>query len=136
MLWIQAWGQSLKYKPLTLGPLPLGPLTQFGLQLDEGLVHFTIPAQRHAAERHPEEYPLCFPHLLDTVQKPTHVGQAPKHAEAGFELVRQVSAGSLIVLVAVLIKPTKSGIHLVKSVYPIDAGKLENRVRRGYLIEV
>jgi hypothetical protein len=106
----------------------------FGLELAEGDVTFTIPAQQHALKSHPGTYISCLPYLAQTVVDPTHVGQSPKHAGQGFELVRAVNAAGLIILVAVLIKPTKRGIYIVKSTYPIDSGKLENRLRKGHLI--
>ncbi|WP_146200190.1 hypothetical protein [Ochrobactrum soli] len=125
-----------KFRPLTLGQLPVEALKQFGLELTAGHVAFTIPAQKHAFERHPDTYMSCLPFLSQTVTEPTHVGQSPNHTDGGFELVREVTESGLIVLVAVLIKPTKKGIYLVKSTYPIDYNKLGNRVRRGHLISV
>ncbi|PWW04125.1 hypothetical protein DFR52_101816 [Hoeflea marina] len=76
----------------------------------------------------------CVPYLAQTVTDPTHVGQSPRHAGKGFELVREVNEAGLIVLVAVLIKPTGRGVYMVKSTYPIGSGKLENRLRKGHMI--
>lgn len=76
----------------------------------------------------------CVPYLSQAVTDPTHVGQSPKHAGQGFELVREVNQAGLIVLLAVLIKPTGQGIYMVKSTYPIDRDKLANRLRKGHLI--
>lgn len=78
----------------------------------------------------------CAPYLAQTVVDPTHVGQSPKHADGGFELVREVNEAGLIILVAVLIKPTGKGIYLVKSTYPIDSEKLANRIHKGHLVPV
>lgn len=126
----------MKFKPLTLGPLPVEPLRRFGLDVDEGTVHFGIPGQKHAQSRHPSDFALCFPYLPDIVTSPTHVGQSPHHVHDGFELVREVKDGELIILVAALLKPTKYGVHLVTSTYRIDTKKLERRLATGHLIEV
>ncbi len=126
----------MKFKPLTLGPLPVEPLRRFGLDVSEGSVHFGIPGQKHAQRRHPHDFDICFPHLSDTVCAPTHVGQSPHHTDDGFELVREIRDGQLIILVAALLKPTKHGVHLVTSTYRIDSRKLERRLETGHLIEV
>lgn len=125
-----------EFKPLRLGELPTDRLKKFGLTLAEGIVTFTIPAQKHAFESHPDTFHACLPYLTQTIINPTHVGQSPKHASKGFELVSEVNNAGLIVLVAVLIKPTGRGFYMVKSTYPIDQGKLENRIRKGHLIRV
>lgn len=77
----------------------------------------------------------CLPFLSETVIRPTHVGQSPRHANDGFELIREVRQTEIILLVAVLIRPTGQGFYLVKSVYPIDRNKLANRLRKGHLIK-
>src|SRR5690606_2410519 len=123
-----------QFKPLILGDLPADHLQKFGLECAPGQVAFSIPAQKHAFERHPDTYMSCSLYLAQTVVEPTHVGQSPKHADQGFELVREIDDAGLIILIAVLIKPTKRGIYMVKSTYPIDIGKLENRIRKGHLI--
>lgn len=102
--------------------------------LPEGQVSFTIPAQKHAWKSHPDTFLSCLPYLSQTVVDPTHVGQSPKHLNQGFELVRELKAVGLIVLVAVLVKPVAGEFYLVKSTYPIDRDKLERRLRKGHLI--
>jgi hypothetical protein len=119
---------------LILGQLPVRRLKAFGLELPEGLVAFSIPAQRHALKSHPDSFMSCLPYLAQTVVDPTHVSQSPRHAGEGFELVRAINSSGLIILVAVLIRPTTKGIYMVKSTYPIDADKLANRLRKGHLI--
>lgn len=123
-----------KLKPLILGDLPLIHLQKCGLVLSAGPVHFGIPAQKHAIKRHPKEYALCEPHLHDVVLAPTHVGQSPHHVSDGFELVRAVASGGLIVLLAVKLVPTAGGFYMATSNYPIDSNTLERRVRKGHLI--
>lgn len=78
----------------------------------------------------------CVPFLSETVVDPTHVGQSPHHVNDGIELVREIRQAGLIVLVAVFIKPSNSGVYGVTTTYPIDRNKLEARLRKGRLFEV
>lgn len=77
----------------------------------------------------------CLPFVSQAVVSPSYVGQSPKHATEGFELIREVTQSELIILVALLIRPSRQGVYLVKSVYPIDQNKLPNRLRKGHLIK-
>ncbi|WP_147412768.1 hypothetical protein [Rhizobium sp. AG855] len=124
-----------RFKPLILGELPVQHLRRFGLNLQPGPVGFSIPAQKHAFKSHPDSFMSCLPFLTQTVARPTHVGQSPKHTNDGLELIREVRQLDLILLVALLIRPTRQGVYMVKSTYPIDRNKLENRLRKGHLIE-
>lgn len=124
-----------KFRHLVLGPLPTAALGKAGILLGEGEVHFRIPAQKHAFNRHPDTFMSCVPFLSETVVTPTHVGQSPRHANDGFELVREIKHAGLIVLVSVFIKPSNNGIYGVTSTYPIDRSKLEARLRKGHLVE-
>ncbi|MDR7028895.1 hypothetical protein [Rhizobium rosettiformans] len=124
-----------RFKPLILGELPVHQLRRFGLDLNPGLVSFSIPAQKHAFKSHPDTFMSCLPFVSQAVVDPSHVGQSPKHAAEGFELIREARQSELIILVAVLIRPSRQGVYLVKSVYPIDQNKLANRLRKGHLIK-
>lgn len=128
--------QKPTFKPLVLGPLPTEQLAKASFNLAEGEVHFSIPAQKHAYGRHPDTYMSLVPFLSETVINPTHVGQAPDHHGRGFELVREIQSAGVIVLVAVTLRPTNSGIYHVMSTYPIDRNKLERRVRKRFLTAV
>ncbi|MDH4412155.1 MAG: hypothetical protein QE484_02530 [Rhizobium sp.] len=128
-------GQWPRFKPLILGDLPVHHLNRFGLNLAPGLVSFSIPAQKHALKSHPDSFMSCLPFVSQAVVNPSHVGQSPKHATDGFELIREVRQSELIILVALLIRPSRQGVYLVKSVYPIDQNKLANRLRKGHLIK-
>ncbi len=123
-----------RFKPLILGELPVHQLRRFGLDLNPGRVSFSIPAQKHAFKSHPDTFMSCLPFASQAVVDPSHVGQSPKHAAEGFELIREVRQSKLIILVTVLIRPSRQGVYLVKSVYPIDQNKLANRLRKGHLI--
>jgi len=106
------------------------------LNLPAGPVQFSIAAQKHALGNHPDAFHVCEPFLAETVASPTYVGQGPEHKNKGFELVLSVKQKSLLVLVAIHLKPMKDGTYIVKSAYPINSGTLERRLRKGFLVKV
>lgn len=125
------------FTPLNLGPLPCEILKRcLGLTLADGEVYFSIPAQRHAFDSHPDTYLSTAPFISAAVELPTHVGQAPQHKRSGFELIKEVPHEQLIMLMAVHLTPTNQGVYYVKSVYPIDHNKLSRRLRKGWVIKV
>ncbi|MFK4810698.1 hypothetical protein ACI3KW_10845 [Devosia sp. ZW T5_3] len=128
--------QPVKLQPLFLGELPTIQLKQFGLMLPDGQVLMSIPAQKHAIKSHPAEFDLCHPYLSEVVETPSLVGQSPHHVNSGFELVKEIDDQGLIILVAVCIKPTSSGIYMATSTYPISGVTMNNRVKKGHLIFV
>lgn len=126
-----------KFRPLNLGPLPADTVNRcLNLTLPDGDVCFTIPAQKHAYRRHPDDYMTCVPFLSETILGPSHVGQAPDHEGEGFEMIKELPHESLIVLMAVNVRPTNRGIYIVRSVYPIDRNKLERRIRLKFVVPV
>lgn len=127
--------QDRKLENLMLGDLPASLLARAGLNLPVRPIRFTIAAQKHAISGHPQEFDTCLPYLRDVVASPTYVGQGPEHRNKGFELVLSVKKGSLLILLALHIKPV-AGAYIVKSVYPIDKNKLERRLRKGFLVKV
>lgn len=122
-----------KLTPLVLGTLPTDVLKALGFALPAGDVWFSIGAQKHAIKRHPDDYPLCMPHLGDVVANPTHVGQSPHHSD-GFELVRDT--GGIIVLLGVLFAPGPNGLYIATTTYPLKRDTLERRVRKKHLLGV
>lgn len=94
-----------------------------------------IPAQRHAMKRHPDDFPRCLPFLSEVIETPSLCGQSPHHAD-GFELVKEIDDEGLIVLVALNIERSSSGLYIATSTYVIDQDKAERRVRKKHLIYV
>lgn len=94
-----------------------------------------IPAQKHALKRHPEDFPKCLPYLQEVVETPSLCGQSP-HQLDGFELIKEIDDQGLIVLVAVKITRSSSGIYIASSTYLIDKNTIDRRVRKGFLIYV
>ncbi len=121
------------WKTITLGPLPFDIINHhLGLTLVAGDVVFFGHAQKHAFEPAPHRHPICMPHLADVVANPTHVGQQPGHIGKGFDLVR-VIVGGPIILIGIGLVPLKKrgGVYTVKSTYPIDRNTLARRLRLG-----
>lgn len=124
-----------QFRPLILGALPHGRISRkLNIPLAPGVVHFTIPAQKHAFKRHPQDFHVCFPYLSQAINHPTYVGQAPQYQNAGFEVVLTVPAQGINVLVAITLLPSDKGVYHVDSVYLIDKNKVSRRLRMGYLV--
>jgi len=96
----------------------------------------SIAAQKHAHRRHGADFERCAPFLSEVVETPSAVGQSPHHTASGFELIKELHAEQMNVLVAVNITKSNAGLYIVTSAYPIDTATIERRVRKGYLIYV
>lgn len=122
----------IEWKAIALGPLPVMIINRcLRLELRAGDVMFSADAQKHAYKRKPERYPICCPHYQDVIASPTHVGQQPGYEDDGFDLVK-IMPGGTIILMGIGLRPMrKSGIYTVRSVYPLDKNTLERRVRVG-----
>jgi len=124
-----------KYKlsPLDLGPLPTTRINGLlGLNLVPAVVHFSVRAQQHALQRHPDNFTICRRHIASIVANPDYVGQSPGQSD-GFELIGEAHQDQAIVLVAIKINPDHAGRYIVASTYLIDQNKLERRVRKRFL---
>lgn len=123
---------SKAFPALDFGPLPVDRINAvLGTELEEGVVHMSGMAHRHAAEDHPEDYALYFEHVQTVIADPTFIGQAPKHRE-NFELIRRVpGGGGVSLLVAVSVEPDDQGRYRVKSVYSLSVAKLETKRAKG-----
>lgn len=116
-----------------MGHLPAEQINQIlGLNLTASIVHFSLRAQQHAYERHPEDFALCLRHIAQIVAKPDFVGRGP-HQSDGFELIGTIRQESAIILVAIKLRPDGAGRYIVASTYSIDRSKLERRLRKGFI---
>lgn len=122
-----------RFPAIDVGPLPIELVnTVLRCALKPGLVHFSAANQDHAFDRHGEEFLACAPHVAAAVLAPEYIGQSP-HLE-GFEMVRrvdQIPGG--YVLVALTLQADEFGRYRVQSVYPINAGALNSRLRKRRL---
>ncbi len=96
---------------------------------------FTVPAQRHALQRHPEDFPACLPHSGGVIARPLFAGDDFRNA-GKIELISRIPALGRGLLVAVTLDERGSGVYHVCSMYPVSDRKIEDRLARGFLRRV
>lgn len=101
------------------------------LELEEGAVLLTRAAQKHASRRHPEDYPICLPHLATVIADPLYIGD--DFENAGIELIARVPAIGEFILVAVNIVPDELGRYHIASFYIVSEKKIQGRREKGFL---
>lgn len=127
-------GQKKSRQPdLILGPLPVEVVNRtISTELEPGEVVLSRAAQRHAARRHPEDYPVCLPHLASIILNPLYIGD--DHRNPGkIELIGRVAAAASLVLVAVDLERDEDGNYGVSSFYTITQEKAQGRRAKGFL---
>ncbi|MCW9036026.1 MAG: hypothetical protein OQJ97_17525 [Rhodospirillales bacterium] len=121
--------------PLELGPLPIEKINRaLSLELKPGNVILPIANQQHAMKRHPKEYPYCFPYVGAAIQNPMYIGD--DHRNHGkIELIGGLPGiKNRMLLVAINIEITDEGVYKVSSFYPVSRNKIDNRVRKKFLV--
>jgi len=122
-----------KLKELVLGPLPVKAVNAtLGTELEAGEVVFSIPAQRHAMRRHPDDFARCLPHVGGVVTGPLYVGDDFKNP-GKIELVSRLPVLGGGLLVAVTLERDQAGRYHVASLYPVSQSKIDNRRQAGTL---
>jgi hypothetical protein len=123
----------MKFSPLSLGPLPAKLVTDcLNVEVPDGAVHFSIPAQNHAYKRHGRDFLACMPYLSQAIATPHYIGQAPGQRKS-FEVIYESPDDGLTILIAIQIRVDNRGRYQLSSVYPVDSSKVERRVRRGFV---
>lgn len=118
---------------LILGPLPVDAINRtLCLELEAGLVIFSRAAQRHAASRHPTEYPILLPHIATIIRAPLYLGDDCRNV-GKIELVGTAPGLTGFALVAVTIEKDARGSYHVASLYPVSRAKIEGRRAKGFL---
>lgn len=118
---------------LPLCPMPIETINlTMEMELEPGDVVLSKGAQVHALSRHPDEYPLCLPHVAAVVANPLYVGDDFKNP-GSIELIGRVPAIGSFMLVAVTIARDEAGRYNVCSFYPITDKKIQPRRERGFL---
>jgi hypothetical protein len=118
---------------LVLGRLPAETINKtIGTELEAGDVVFSRAAQVHAARRHPIEYPLCLPHLANVVCDPLYVGDDFTNPDA-IELIGRIQVVNSFVLVAIEMTKDERGRYNIRTFYPVNKEKVDNRRKRGFL---
>lgn len=124
-----------KKKPaqVIFGPLPVGAIdATIGTELEPGTAVMSSNAQVHASKRHPEDFPLCFPHVAQVIANPLYVGDDLRN-HGKIELVSRVPALGTGLLVAVDLTADGDGNYFVASFYPVSEEKINNRRDKGHL---
>lgn len=118
---------------LILGALPVEVINRtIGLDLDPGEVILLRAGQRHAARRHPEDYPICLPHLARVLAAPLYIGDDFRNP-GKIEIIGRVVAVSDFILVAVDVEQLEGGRYRVSSFYTLPDDKVQGRRAKGYL---
>lgn len=126
--------REMNYPALDLGYLPTEIINRtLGIELEPGPVHMNRLAHRHAAEAHPDDYPICRQHIAEVIRDPTFIGQAPKHRE-NIELLRRLREppGSAV-LVAVSLGLDESGRYRVRSCYLVTEDQIGRKRQKGHI---
>lgn len=122
-----------KQPDLILGVLPAEVVNRaIGTELDPAEVVLTRAGQRHAARRHPADYPVCLPHLAGIIADPLYVGDDFKNP-GKIELIGRVQAANSFVLVAIDIEQLENGRYRVSSFYTLPDSRVLARRDKGFL---
>jgi hypothetical protein len=117
---------------LTLGPLPVDAINDaLSLELEPGEVMFSEPAQRHAFNNHPEDFPKCLPHVGSVILNPLFVGDDLKNP-GKIELISRIAVLESGLLVAISLELI-NGYYHVASMYPVSERKIEGRLEKRFL---
>lgn len=105
------------------------------IDVDPGEVVFSVPAQKHAHSRHPEDAPLIVPHLAQVLEDPMYVGDDLRNP-GKIELVRVIpGAGGKSALIAVTVEKTDGYYHICSS-YLITQSEVDKKRAKGVLKNV
>jgi len=122
-----------KLVPLDLGNLPVDRINSaLGTDLEPGKVSFSVRAQLHASQRHPNEYGRFLPYVGSVISFPLYVGDDVKN-EGKIELVSRIPALGESLLVAVSVEIGEDGTYFITSMYPISEQKISGRFEKGFL---
>jgi hypothetical protein len=102
------------------------------LELEPGVIKFSVGAQIHSWRNHPEDFFGCLPHLQSVVSFPLYVGDDFKN-RGKIELINRISALGGGLLVAVCLEKEEDGYYHVASFYPISETKIRNRLENRFL---
>lgn len=120
-------GIKPKFVDLCLGSLPVEAINKtLGYDLEPGEVIFSAAAQKHAYQRHPNDFGRCLPFVGNSVLKPNYLGDDFKN-HGKIEMISRLPLIGGGLLVALAIEPNGQGQYSVTSMYPIDDRKIENR---------
>lgn len=118
---------------IDFGPLPHELVNDtLGYELEPGEVGMSANAQRHALERHQDEFWDCRPHIADIIARPLYLGDDFRNSGKIEFVGRPASLGTPL-LIAVVITPDAHGRYNIASFYPVSEAKVQSRTEKGFL---
>lgn len=125
-----------KFHAVDIDGLPVGPIGKaLGLDLDAAPLRFTRAAQKHAHDRHPNEFDLCLDNIERLVRNPLYAGEDFKNRDK-FEIVSKVRASDdaqVFILVAITIEIQSDDCYHIASCYRLSEDTVNNRREKDRL---
>ena len=104
-----------------------------GIEMDAGPVKFSVPAQRHAFARHPDDFPIIIPHLSQILTSPLYLGDDFKNP-GKIELVGRIwGVGGAALVSLTVAKNVRDGCYHVASTYLITQAELDKKLQKQVL---
>ena len=104
-----------------------------GIEMDAGPVKFSVPAQRHAFDRHPEDFPIIIPHLTQILTNPLYLGDDFKNP-GKIELIGRIWGVGVAALVSLTVtKSVHDECYHVASTYLISQAELDKKLQKQVL---
>lgn len=125
-----------RFDAVDIEGLPVGPIGKaLGLNLDAALLRFTRGAQKHAHDRHPNEFELCLANIEWLVRNPLYAGEDFKNP-GKFEIVSRVRSpddGQVFILMAITIEIQDDDCYHIASCYRLSEETVNNRREKDRL---
>ena len=104
-----------------------------GIEMDAGRVKFSAPAQRHAFDRHPVDFPMIVPHLGPLLTSPLYLGDDFRNP-GKIELVGRFRGYDGAALVSLTVaRNDRDGCYHVCSTYLITQATLDKKLQKQIL---
>jgi hypothetical protein len=115
------------------GSLPVDDIySTLGIDVDAGDVIFTVPAQRHALRRHPQDVPVITPHLSGIIESPMYMGDDLRNP-GKIEFVSKIRGHSGGALVAIAVEKNTDGYYHICSAYLISDSEFDKKKSKRIL---
>jgi hypothetical protein len=122
------------YKSLNLGWLDTAIINQtLKRSMPCGHVILTRTAHKHAAEKHPVDYPFCLPFLKEAIQNPSFIGYSLRNFDNIQVVFHHDALKEGVMLVALSAEPDDRGKYRVRTFYRISVQALTEKRVSGRL---
>lgn len=124
-----------KFKAVQVASLPVGPIGRaLELDLDAAPLLFSRGAQKHAHDRHAEDFDLCLANFERLVSNPLYAGDDVKNP-GKFEIVSRLQVENVPVhmLIAITLEIQADGCYHVTSCYRLNEAIVTNRREKDRL---